>query len=188
MELVFLFGAAAAGKLTVARELAARIHFGVFHNHLIVDALTAVFTFGSPPFVRLREEFWLATFAEAAASGTDLVFTFAPEPTVEAGFPGRARQAVEEAGGHVRFVRLDVGDDEQERRIEDPSRSEFAKLNDLPTLRRMREREAGSPATETIPADLSIDTERFAPAEAAQLIIDAFALRPATPHARYPGD
>ena len=59
MRLVFLHGAAAAGKLTTARELERLVGYPVFHNHLIVDALTAVFPFGTEPFVRLREEFWL---------------------------------------------------------------------------------------------------------------------------------
>lgn len=58
MQLIFLYGPMAAGKLTVARELAARTGFALFHNHLLVDAVAAVFPFGSPSFVRLREQFW----------------------------------------------------------------------------------------------------------------------------------
>ncbi|MFF9562445.1 hypothetical protein ACF1AJ_03765 [Leifsonia sp. NPDC014704] len=186
MELVFLYGPAAAGKLTVARELGGRLNFGVFHNHLIVDALSAVFTFGSPQFVKLREQFWLATFREASASGTDLVFTFAPEPTVASGFAGRVQGVINDAGGRTRFVRLDVSEVEQERRIENPSRSEFAKLNDLATLRRLRAQGGDADAAEPLPVDLAIDTERFAPPESAQLIIDTFSLRPAPPRSRYP--
>jgi hypothetical protein len=186
MELVFLYGPAAAGKLTVARELGDRINFGVFHNHLVVDALLAVFPFGSPPLVKLREQFWLATFSEAAISGTDLIFTFAPESTVASGFAERARAVVDSAGGRTRFVRLDVSEAEQERRIANPSRGEFAKLNDLATLRRLRAQGNALGGVETLPADLAIDTEQFAPAESAQRIIDAFSLRPAPARQRYP--
>ena len=69
MELIFLHGPAAAGKLTTARALEALLGHPVFHNHLVVDTLTTVFPFGSEPFVRLREEFWLQVFTEAARSG-----------------------------------------------------------------------------------------------------------------------
>jgi hypothetical protein len=186
MELVFLYGPAAAGKLTVARELGGRLNFGVFHNHLIVDALSAVFTFGSPPFVELREQFWLAVFREASASGADLIFTFAPEPTVASGFASRVQDVVNDAGGQTRFVRLDVSEVEQERRIENPSRREFAKLNDLATLRLLREQRGAADEAEPLPVDLAIDTELLSPSESAQLIIDTFSLRPAPPRSRYP--
>jgi len=183
MDLVFVHGAAAAGKLTVARALGARLNFGIFHNHLIVDALTAVFTFGTPPFVTLREEFWISTFREAARAGTSLIFTFAPEPTVPAGFADRARAAVEDHGGRVSFVQLAVSPAEQERRIGCADRHEFAKLTDVETLRRLRSDEADG---EIPPVDLRIDTEQLSPEEAADAIIRAFALAPSGEHSRYP--
>jgi hypothetical protein len=55
--------AAASGELTVARELGRLTGLPVFHNHLVVDALLEVFEFGSPEFVALREQFWLAALA-----------------------------------------------------------------------------------------------------------------------------
>jgi hypothetical protein len=45
---VFLYGAA-AGKLTVANEIARLTGFKVFHNHLSMDAVLPVFEFASPP-------------------------------------------------------------------------------------------------------------------------------------------
>jgi hypothetical protein len=81
MHLVFIYGQPASGKLTVARELAEITGWPLFHNHLIVDAVRAVFPFGSEPFTRLREEFWLKIISEASRAGTSLIFTFAPEPT-----------------------------------------------------------------------------------------------------------
>ncbi|NNC12165.1 shikimate kinase [Planctomonas sp. JC2975] len=187
MDLVFLHGPAAAGKLTVARALGERTGFAVFHNHLIVDAVTSVFPFGSARFVKLREQFWLSTFSEAAASDTSLIFTFTPEHTVLRGFPERARHVTEESGGRVRFVGLTVGEAEQERRLGNASRREFGKLTDVDTLRRLRraERGAGDPA-EQPPTDLVIDTERSDPEASALLIVDAFGLEPVTPHERYP--
>ena len=89
MRLVFIHGPAASGKLTVARELAARTGLSLFHNHLVVDALLAVFPFGSPAFVDLRERIWLDVFAAAAAEDRSMIFTFHPEASVAPDFPGR---------------------------------------------------------------------------------------------------
>ena len=54
------YGPAVSGKLTIAKELATLTGFSLFHNHLVVDAVAAVFPFGSERFVKLREQFWLA--------------------------------------------------------------------------------------------------------------------------------
>ncbi len=123
VNLVFLHGRAAAGKLTTARCLAGLVGYPVFHNHLVVDLLTPIFPFGSEPFIRLREQFWLTVFAEAAQHDRSLIFTFTPEHTIVSGFAQRARDAVESHGGTVVFVRLAVGVGEQERRVIDPIRS-----------------------------------------------------------------
>jgi hypothetical protein len=48
--------------------------------------VTAVFDFGSEPFVLLRAQIWLSIFREAAQRNVSLIFTFAPERTVRASF------------------------------------------------------------------------------------------------------
>jgi hypothetical protein len=104
MQLIFIYGQVASGKLTVARELAARTGVALFHNHLVVDAVGAVFPFGTETFSRLREQFWMTVFDEAAKHGRSLIFTFAPEPTVARDFPDRVRAIIESRGGEVIFV------------------------------------------------------------------------------------
>jgi hypothetical protein len=183
VDLVFLHGPAASGKLTVARALEARLGLPVFHNHLVVDSLLPVFPFGSEPFVRLRETFWTAVFADAVRAGRSLTFTFAPEATVRPGFPGRVRELVEAGGGRVCFVRLRVSEAEQERRIGAASRSEFRKLTSLETLRRIRAARTG---VEQPPADLDIDTDTSDAARSAATIADHFALAPQPTPPPYP--
>ena len=39
MKLIFIYGAPAAGKLTVANEIARQTGFKVFHNHLSIDCI-----------------------------------------------------------------------------------------------------------------------------------------------------
>lgn len=176
-RLVFIFGPAAAGKLTIAREVAELTGFGLFHNHIVVDALLRVFEFGSPNFVELREAMWMTVFETAASQGKSLVFTFAPEKTVAVDFPERVRAVFEAAGGYVDFVRLTVSAEEQERRINDASRHEFRKLTDVEVLRRLRdqfkEAEAGMPA-----ADLTFDTTSDPAASVARKIVEGLKLLP----------
>ncbi len=168
MKLLFIYGAPASGKLTVAGEVAQRTAFALFHNHLIVDALLAVFPFGSPEFVTLRERFWIDAIQAAARSKRSLIFTFCPEPTVRACFSDRLATIVEEAGGTVSFVRLDVSEEEQERRLTASSRA-GGKLRDVKLLRSLRSDFDAAMAAMPGPA-LSIDTTVTSASEAADRI------------------
>lgn len=175
MKLIFIHGPAAAGKLTVARALSRGTGFKLFHNHLVVDTLLSVFDFGSESFAKLREPIWLGVFEEAAKTGTSLIFTFAPEASVSAAFVPKAIAAVERHGGEVCFVRLMVSIEEQERRIDAPSRGEFRKLRSLDVLR--KNRTSGASVYPALPdSGLTIDTGTMSAEDAAGLIAAHFAL------------
>lgn len=170
MHLLFIYGPVASGKLTIARLVAQQTGFALFHNHLIVDAVAAVFPFGSEPFVRLRDRLWIETFAAAAEAGKSLIFTFAPEPTVAADFPDRVIQTVETAGGRVILVALDVKPQDQERRLAEPSRRDFGKLNSVDLLRELRSSMDVCMQAMPKPA-LRIDTSAMPPEQAARRIV-----------------
>ncbi len=176
MKLIFLYGPVAAGKLTVARELARITGLPLFHNHLVVDAVGAVFPFGSESFVKLRERFWMETFTEAAGAQRSLIFTFAPERTVAPDFPHRVQALVEAAGGQVCFVQLTVSGQEQERRIADPSRARFGKLMSRDLLRELRPMFEACLAAMPAP-QIVIDTDTATPEAAARQIAAAPACR-----------
>lgn len=172
MQLIFLYGPVASGKLTIARALARLTGHALFHNHLVVDAVGAVFPFGSPAFVKLRERFWIETFAEAAAAQRSLIFTFAPESTVTGDFVAKASAAVEAGGGKVAFVRLTISDAEQERRIANADRAQFGKLVSREVLAELRPMFRAAEAAMPAPL-ISIDTEHTRPEHAAKLIAEA---------------
>jgi hypothetical protein len=172
MKLVFIYGQAGVGKLTVGRELASLSGLALFHNHLVVDAVGAVFPFGSGSFIKLRERFWLDVFAEAAAADRSMIFTFAPEGTVSSDFPERARSLIEAAGGRVFFIQLTVSVAEQERRIDAAGRAAFGKLRSLELLRELRSQFDAALAAMPKPC-LTIDTTSLEPRDAAGAIIDA---------------
>jgi cytidylate kinase len=172
MQMVFLFGAPASGKLTIGRLVAERTGMPLFHNHLVVDAVAAVFSFGSEEFVRLRESFWLQTISTAAQLKKSLIFTFAPEPTVAPDFPARVSQLVERAGGNVLYVALELTEQEQDARLVASDRAAFGKLRSIELLSNLRPGIAACMAAMPDPA-LRIDTGSMSPSEAADKICEA---------------
>ena len=169
-KLIFLHGAPAVGKLTVAHELAELTGFHLFHNHLTVDLVSSLFPFGSEPFILLREQIWLAAFSEAARNNVSLIFTFNPERTVRERFIQDAINVVESAGGQIIFVELTCTGPELERRLEDASRKEFGKLNSLAQYRSLKE--SGAFQFPKLPSGISLDTTNTAAAATAMLIYE----------------
>lgn len=168
MKLIFIHGAPAVGKLSVARELAKLTGFPLFHNHLTVDLVSSVFPFGSQPFILLREQMWLSVFREAAKNGVSVIFTFNPERTVREQFIEDAVSVVDSAGGQVYFVELTCSQSELERRIENPSRKEFGKLGSIEQYRALKE--AGAFSFRELPTGLSLDTTHRSASDTAALI------------------
>jgi hypothetical protein len=75
--LVCLIGPPAVGKMTVGQALCRRTGFRLFHGHVVADALSPYFPFGTPSFARLGQT-WRRTFIEEARrAGLDLVTTVA---------------------------------------------------------------------------------------------------------------
>jgi hypothetical protein len=175
MNLIFLHGPVAVGKLTVARELAQMTGLRLFHNHLTVDAVTAVFDFGTEPFIALREQIWIAVFREAAQRNVSLIFTFAPERTVTTSFIQNTIDTVESAGGSVLFVALTSPIEELERRMTSDSRATFGKLQSLEFFRELHQ--TGAFDYPQLPdSGLTIDTSQLSPREAANTICAFFSL------------
>jgi broad-specificity NMP kinase len=170
MKLIFIHGAPAVGKLTVARELAKLTGFRLFHNHLTVDLVSSLFPFGSEPFVALREKIWLAAFAEAARQKLTLIFTFNPERSVRERFIQDAIDAVEKESGEVVFIELTCAEDELEQRMEDSSRKEFGKLASVEQYRELQA--SGAFEFPELPQGISIDTTNRSPADTAQIMHD----------------
>ena len=170
MHLIFVYGPPAAGKYTVSRRVSELTGLPLFHNHLVVDAVSAVFPFGTENFMRLREKFWMDAFKAAAEEGRSLIFTFQPENSVDPTFPNRVRELVESAGGSVTFVHLHLSRGGQLDRIDNEDRAKFGKLRDVEILKaNLDQFEA---CTKAMPAaDIIIETEQMSAYEAADQIV-----------------
>lgn len=169
MKLVFVYGPPAAGKYTVSRRVAQITGLALFHNHLVVDTVASVFPFGSPSFVRLREQFWMDVFKAAVAEDRSLVFTFQPEGSVSPAFAQRVVDLVRGAEGEVLLVHLKLSADGQLARIANEDRAKFGKMRDAELLAKLQaEFEACERAMPA--ADLVIDTETVTAETAAAMI------------------
>jgi adenylate kinase len=177
VKLIFLHGLPGVGKLTVARELAKLTGFRIFHNHLVVDLVEAVFDFGSLPFVELREKIWLKVFSQAVEADLNgLIFTFAYDRTVRVNFIEKTQEVIESSGGDVLFVELRCSTEELERRIKHPSRQRFGKLSSVAQLRELQE--AGAFVDPGIPTErLVVDTTGLSASDAASLIFSKLGIK-----------
>lgn len=175
MELVFLYGPPGVGKLTVARAVAARTGFRVFHNHLTVDLVGAVFPRGTPQFGRLISRFRRDMFAEAAGAGVDLIFTFVYAHPVDAPEVRAYLEPVQAAGGRVCFVQLTCTRDVLLARVADASRRAHGKIIDSSLLTELLGRYDLFSAVAS-GDNLRIDTTQVSAADAAAQIIAHYAL------------
>lgn len=108
MRLLLITGPPAVGKMTVGRAVADRSSYRLFHNHHTIELLLDVFDYGTPAFRTLNSEFRRRVMEEAAASGTDLVFTFVwgMDAAAEAEYLERLLVPYD---GHVAVVELVAG-------------------------------------------------------------------------------
>jgi len=174
--LVYIYGPPASGKLTIAGRLSELTGIPLFHNHLTVTALRPVFAFGSPPFMEANRKVRLAVFEVAASAGISLIFTNNSAwsvPNPRARFEETAdsyRRVMERHGGRTVFVRLTAPTSALEERVANESRRAHDKLLDVVRLRELLADLDPSPLH---PDDLSIDTGRVDPEEAARMIMAA---------------
>ncbi len=176
MHLVFLHGPAAAGKYTVARELATLTGFELYHNHLVVDEVLKSHAFGTPGFVTERDRRWREFFGLYPGPGRpNIIFTFNPENTVPQAFIDWLFTAPVRRGVKLHSVEITASEAIIETRIASQQRAQFKKLTDVALYRQLRD--SGAFATPLIPrTDLRIDTGRASPVEAAARIRLHFAL------------
>ena len=130
MKLIIIYGAPAAGKLTVATELSRLTGYKVFHNHISIDFAATVFEFGTPAFWRLVADVRFDAIAEAAREDVSLIHTFCYEFKVDDEHFAKLIGSAEENGGEAHLVLLRCDNEERKRRIGNESRVRIGKLTD----------------------------------------------------------
>ena len=172
--LIYIYGPPASGKLTVAERLSELTGFPLFHNHLTVNAVRPVFAFGTPPFTEAVQAMRRGVFTAAAKAGISLIYTNNSAwsgPTPRARFEAAAEAArgiMAGHGGRTVFVRLTAPQSALEERLANQSRQAHDKLVDVVRLRELLAELDPSPLH---PDDLTIDTGKLSPEEAARVIM-----------------
>ena len=73
--LVWIFGPAAVGKMTVGQELRKLTGYRLLYNHMVVDLVTEFFEYGTPGFHRLAKPFTEQIIEACAAERAGLIVT-----------------------------------------------------------------------------------------------------------------
>lgn len=176
MKLIFIYGPPAAGKYTVAKEVATLTGFRVMHNHIFVDAITPIFEFGSKPFGRIYQVMRNAFLTEAAQDGREgLIHTYCYAHEEDDATVQHVIDTVESNGGELCFVQLVCDEETVMQRVENDSRKEFGKIADRELLKGILARHE---LFEPVPMreSLQIDSRVNSPQEAAKLIVNHYVL------------
>lgn len=141
-KLVFIFGPAAVGKMTVGQRLAEMTGFKLLYNHMVVDLVTQFFPFGSEPFHALARPMTLQLIETCAVNAVDLIITHG----LLFSAPGSHRlidewsEPYRRAGGEIFYAELSAPLDVRLERNATENRARHKKV-DWATTERLREME-----------------------------------------------
>jgi len=175
MKLLFLHGAPAAGKLTVAKALCRIVPGRLMDNHAAIDLALTVFDFGAPGFWELVHDVRLSALDAAAEHGVPLlVTTFCyAEPEDREQF-GQIEEIVQRHGGKLLPVFLHCSREEALRRVGNPDRVARRKISSGEHL--IRELDRYDLTAVPRPDCLKLDTSINPADVTAQKIVDHFGL------------
>ncbi len=171
MRLVFIYGPPAVGKLTVATELARQTGYHLFHNHLTVLPVAALFPERGPQRTHLLKHIRLELLTAAARADRNVIFTMAYSGTMDNPFVAAIVQVVKSYGGQVDFVQLAASVETLMERVENESRQRLGKIASRTDLRRFfAEPGRDSFTSVSYPHVLHCNTEHIKPEATARYI------------------
>jgi hypothetical protein len=175
MQLLFLHGSPATGKLTVAKALLGTIPGRLLDNHAAINFALTVFDFGAPGFWELVHEVRCSAIDMAAQHRVPLlVMTFCyTEPEDRAEYE-KFEEIVQRHGGTLLPVYLHCSRKEALRRVDNPDRVARRKMVDGESLIEFLDGNNFSPVPR--PDCLKLDTEVNSAGITARKIVRHFGL------------
>jgi adenylate kinase family enzyme len=130
MTLLVLYGPPAAGKLTVAKHIAAKTGFKVFHNHISIDIAEHFFERGTSGFNNTIYGIRRLIFEELAKAKINFIFTVVYAHPQDIPDMRWMTRAIEKYGGEVEFVQLVCKSEQLLERVSASSRQSYGKITD----------------------------------------------------------
>ena len=147
MKLIFLHGAPATGKLTVAKALLSIVPGRLLDNHAAIDFARTMFEFGAPGFWDLIHQVRLAALEAAAHNGISLVVvTFCYSDPTDLPYFEEFERLMYRTCGELLPVFLHCSDEEIARRIGNADRVQRQKTSSMEALSDFRTRYDDAPA------------------------------------------
>ena len=185
MKLIFLFGSAAVGKMTVGQELMKRTGLRLFHNHMTIEPVLEIFSgFGSKTIQRLREVIF-EDFASSDLKGMIFTFMWAFNMQEDWDFIAHVRQIFEDKNPETEFYYVELVADQQTRleRNSTPNRlKNKASKRDVEASKARLLSEDQKYRLESLPGELpfenyiKIDNTNLTPEDVARQIQESFGL------------
>lgn len=175
MDLVFIYGPPAAGKLTVAKELSGITGYKVFDNHASLDFVGSIFERGTEEYSELVVEFRMRMLEAAAKAGISAIFTSAYVEGRKTEATHEMTERVRRHGGRVCPVYLYCEKEELLRRVTGESRKSRGKFTDPKELSEFLKTYDLSKEP-FVEGSLRIDNTGIGPRDAAEAIVKHYKL------------
>ena len=174
MNVIFVYGPPASGKLTVAQELSKLISYPLFHNHLTRDLVQSIYPGKLKENYELVDTLRIEVLKYCALHDTNIIFTFVYDGPEDDKVVSDKVRVIYENGGDVLFVELKAPHDILLERVTNESRKQHKKIVDRDALAVLLNEVPYPP----LPYDniLTIDTSKQEPSKTAELIARHFNL------------
>ena len=185
MKVVFLFGSAAVGKMTVGQELVKITGLRLFHNHMTIEPVLEIFgSFESKTIQRLRQVIF-EDFAETEHYGMIFTFMWAFNCQEDWDFIVHVREIFEKRNPATEFYYVELVADQQtrlERNATENRLAHKASKRDLEASNARLLQHDAKFRLESLPGEISyenymkIDNTHFSAEEVARKIQEHFGL------------
>lgn len=174
MNLIFLYGPPASGKLTIAEKLSEKTGIALFHNHLSRDLVKDLYGEKLKDNYALVDRIRFDVLDYCAKNQTDLIFTYVYEGSDDDENVRDFVRTIESNGGNVLFVEITADREDLINRVDNDSRKKFKKLVDPVIMRNITE----DMSVYSIPfvESLKINTSVLSPGESVDVIVNEFGL------------
>jgi dephospho-CoA kinase len=174
MNLIYIYGPPASGKLTIANELIRLTGYKLFHNHSAQDLVGTIYPEWNNLRHKLVEKLRLDVFQYAAQNNTNLVYTqYYTGDEDDILFVRCVVDIVSKHEGLVNFVEITAPLEILQTRVTNKSRMPFGKAKDVETLQKHLDASVESSVQY---GKIIIDSSKRDPTAGAQTIVDAFQL------------